>query len=175
MTTIMAILTGGGLAVVGGLFSGLLTNWLGDKRDQRKYEHERTMAGEARRQDRLERAYLEMLAYVAHHWTLAMSIQPFRLVVKPPESLPPDTDRRVWALVEAYGSSEVRGLFGEWITRSQELAEADVLLREVEESNDPSLDDSAMREKAVTACRDAMFNAGYAIEEQVRRELAGHA
>jgi hypothetical protein len=33
MTTFLAILTGGGLAALGGLLSGLVTNWLGDKRD----------------------------------------------------------------------------------------------------------------------------------------------
>jgi hypothetical protein len=64
MTTFLAILTGGGLAAVCGLISGLLTNWLGDKRDQRKYEHERAMALDARRQERLEKAFLELLGLV---------------------------------------------------------------------------------------------------------------
>jgi type II secretory pathway pseudopilin PulG len=44
-------LIGAGLAVVGGLLSGALTNWLGAKRDERKYRHEQALAREAQRHE----------------------------------------------------------------------------------------------------------------------------
>ena len=48
MTTLETLLTSGGLialgAVLGTVLGGFITNWLGAKRDQRKYAHEQTMA-----------------------------------------------------------------------------------------------------------------------------------
>ncbi len=60
MSTSITLLAGGGLLAAGGLLGSLLDNWLGSKRDQRTHAHERQMAQEARRQDRLERAYTEL-------------------------------------------------------------------------------------------------------------------
>jgi hypothetical protein len=120
MTTFLAILTGGGLAALGGLLSGLITNWLGDKRDQRKYEHERAMALEARRQERLEQAYIELLGYLSHYAEWARSAQ--RLLGEPPappDPLPREELNRVEALVEAYGSEEIRRLLSRGLVGCQ--------------------------------------------------------
>ena len=110
MTTFLAILTGGGLAALGGLLSGLVTNWLGDKRDQRKYEHERAMALETRRQQRLEQAYIELLGYLSYHAEWARSVG----AVQGPDPLPREDIRRIEARIEAYGSPKVRGMLQEW-------------------------------------------------------------
>src|SRR6266508_1372088 len=75
-TTFLTLMTGGGLAVVGGLVSGMLPNWLSAKRDQRTHEHEQVMAREARRQERLEQTYIELLTYLSHHLDWAKSIRP---------------------------------------------------------------------------------------------------
>jgi hypothetical protein len=89
MTIFLAILTGGGLAALGGVLSAWVTNRLGEKRDQRKYEHERNMALETRRHERLEQAYIELLGYLAHHAEWASSVERLmRMEVAPPDPLP---------------------------------------------------------------------------------------
>jgi hypothetical protein len=178
MTTFLAILTGGGLAALGGVLSGWITNWLGEKRDQRKYQHERAMAIDGRRQERLERAYLELLSYLSYHAEWARAMRPFMGPVKKPDPLPPEDVRRVEALVDAYGSPKVRGLLDEWRDYVGHLADADVTIAMVERSPNPSkdLDDDAMNEhRRIPSYRQAIFDAAEAIREQVRRELAGEA
>ena len=76
MNTISALLTGGGLLAIGAVVSGVLTNWLGAKRDERKYVHEQAMAREARHQERLAQTYIELLKYVSHYSDWAESIPP---------------------------------------------------------------------------------------------------
>lgn len=84
MNTFKTLLTGGGLTAIGVVLAGLVTNWLGAKRDQRRYEneqamaaqaqgHERAMALEARRQKRLEQTYIELLGYPSHYAEWAKS------------------------------------------------------------------------------------------------------
>jgi hypothetical protein len=60
MTTLQTLLTGGGLTAIGVVLAALAANWLGERRDQRRYEHEQAMAAEARRQERLHEAYIEL-------------------------------------------------------------------------------------------------------------------
>jgi hypothetical protein len=60
MNTYVTLLTGGGLIAAGAVVSGLLTNWLGSRRDKRGYEHEQKMAREARTQERLDQAYIAL-------------------------------------------------------------------------------------------------------------------
>jgi hypothetical protein len=174
MTTFLALLTGGGLAVLGGLLSGWLNNRLGEKRDQRKYEHERAMALETRRQQRLEQAYLELLGYLSYHAEWARSVG----AVQGPDPLPREDIRRIQALIEAYGSPKVRGLLQVWRECVADLALAGVTSGTVEESPDPSqeLDDDARDELGrIPSYRRAIFQTAEAIREQVRRELAGEA
>jgi hypothetical protein len=177
MTTFLAILTGGGLAALGGLLSGWVTNWLGDKRDQRKYEHEQAMAAEARRQERLEQAYIELLAYLAHHAGWARSVRPM-VAVKAPDPLTDENVQRVEALVTAYGSEEVRQLLDEWFQRVAGLAAATATVAEAEEWNKPSEQLDAGTRKVLAAIPDykqAVFDADSAIRKRVRQELAGEA
>jgi hypothetical protein len=193
VSTLKTLLTGGGLialgAVLGAVLSALVANWLGAKRDQRRYEHEQEMAGQAqrheqamaadvRRHDELKQAYLELLSYLSHHAEWARSVQPLMGTVAAPDPLPHEDVRRVEVLVTAFGSQEVARLLREWRDRAAELANADLTIRMVEESARPSqqLDDQARDElKAIPSYRDAMVKADEAIREQVRRELAGDA
>lgn len=191
MTTVRTMLTSGGLvalgAVLGAVLGGLITNWLGERRDQRRYEHERAMAEQAqqheramardaRRQERLERAYLELLGFLSHHARWALSVRPLIGPVEAPDPLPADEVRRVESLVEMHGSLEVRALMREWRARAQKLADADATIGAVERSRRPSkeMDDQARDEhKAIPAYREAMFDAAEAIRGRVRQELAG--
>src|SRR6266511_3463205 len=107
--------TGGGLVaagvVAGSLAGALLTNWLGVRRDQRTHEHDQAMAREAhsheramalqaarhrqemaqeaRCQERLEKAYLELLTYLSHFLDWAKSVQPIWGPVPMPDPVPP--------------------------------------------------------------------------------------
>jgi hypothetical protein len=176
MKTFLALLTGGGLAVAGGLLSGLLTNWLGGRRDHRKYDHERDMAREARRQDRLAQTYIELHRYLSHYWDWARSVRPLWGPIPAPERLPREERWRIEALVTAYGSEEVRQLLDEWGEHAATIENADQMMRLVEESKNPSaqLDEEAQREhRALRDYKEAMHAADETIRERVRRELRG--
>lgn len=180
MTTFLAILTGGGLAALGGLLSGLVTNWLGDRRDRRKYEHEQAMASETRRQQRLEKAYIELFGFLAHHAEVAWSMGPLGGLVEKLHPLPGEERRRIDVLISAYGSPEVRKLLDEWIQCFMALsgvaARLEITTGMVEDSqgSSPQLEDEAKRErKAMVSYQEALQRADEAIRDRVRRELAG--
>lgn len=178
MTTLQTLLTGGGLTAIGVVLAALAANWLGEKRDQRQYKHERAMALEARRQKRLEETYIELLKFLSHHADWAVSVRPFFEIIKAPDPLPRAEVQRITALVEAHGSPEVRRLMKVWEERAQKLSEADQIISVVEQSRRPSqeLDAEAMDEhKAIPAYREAMLHAEEAIRERIRQELAGEA
>jgi len=172
--TFLALLTGGGLAVMGGVLSGVLTAWLGAKRDKRRYTHERKMAREARVQERLAQTYVELHTYLSHHQDWANSVRPMWGPVPAPDPLPPAERWRIEALVTAYGSDEVRRLLGEWIEQAKKIENADQLMKLVEESRNPTdkLDAEAQAEhRAIPDYKVAMRRADEAIRDQVRREL----
>jgi hypothetical protein len=193
MSTLQTWLTSGGLvalgAVIGAVLGGVITNWLGDRRDRRRYAHEQTMAAqaqrheqamavEARRQERLERTYHELLGYLKHHADWALAVRPLIGPVEVPPELTREEVRRVEALVEAHGSLEVRALMREWRVRAGRIAEADAIIGRVERSRRPTqglVDKADEEQEALKAYRDAMFDAAEAIRERVRQELAGEA
>lgn len=170
----MALLTGGGLAAVGGLVSGWLTNWLGDKRDERRYTHEQKMAREARRQDRLELAYVELGKYLSRSGDWARAVRPFIGPVPPPDPLPPEERWRIETLVRAYGSEKVRQLLGQWEDQAKKIQNADHVIQLLEQVSNPSsgLDAEAHKEQlALPGYKDALFMAEDAIRDQMSREL----
>ena len=172
MSTFLTLLTGGGLAVLG----GLLSDWIGARRDKRRYEHEQVMAREARRQERLEQAYIELLTYLSRYWDWAKSVRPMWGSIPAPDPLPPQDRWRMEALVTAHGSPEVRRLLRQWNERAAKIDNADATIRMVERSKAPSqqLDDEAQREHlALRDYKQAMFQTDEAIRDQVHRELAG--
>jgi hypothetical protein len=176
----MTLWTGGGLvaagAVVGAVAGALLTNWLGARRDRRTHEHEQVMAREARRQERLEQAYLELLRYLSHYLDWARSVRPIVGPVPVPDPLPREERWRIEALVTAYGSPEVLRLLREWGERAAKIEDVDATLRLLEQSRNPSpeSDREAMQEnRALPGYKQAMFDADKAIRDRVQRELAG--
>lgn len=175
MGTFLAVLTGGGLALVGGLLSGWLTNWLGARRDERKYAHEKSLALEARRQERLEHTYSELLGYLSHYRAWALSIRPLLGSVTAPEPLT-DQDRwRIEALVAMHGSAEVRRLLEEWGRYPPKIQDADYTIQ-MAETRRPSPQLEAEVEKAehkLPQRKAAMDAADAKIRDRVRLELAG--
>lgn len=189
VTTLQTLLTGGGLTAIGVVLAALAANWLGARRDKRRYEHEQAMAAQARhheqamaaetrRQERMEQAYIELLQYLSRQWRWARSVRPMWGETDAPGPLPEEEQWRIEALVTAYGSFEVACLISEWGDRAAKLEDADATIRVREESPNPSqqLDDEAMREhKAIPSYREAMLEADRAIRDRVREELAGRS
>jgi len=132
MNTFLAVLTGGGLAALGGLGSGWLNNWLGSKRDERARAHEQQMAREVLTQERLDRAYTEMGIYLSHHADWARSVQSFLGPVPTPDPMPPEERWRIETLVMKHGSLEVRRLLERWREQAQKIENADIVIRMAE-------------------------------------------
>jgi hypothetical protein len=175
MNTLLAVLTGGGLAALGGLGSGWLNNWLGSRRDEQAHAHEQQMAREARWQDRLERTYTELGIYLSHYADWAGSVQPMLGPVPAPDPMPPAEQWRIETLVMNHGSPMVRQLLERWREQAQKIENADIVIKMAERARDPgSLDDEALRERqALDEYRKAMHAADEAIRSQMSDELAG--
>ncbi|WP_157748297.1 hypothetical protein [Micromonospora echinaurantiaca] len=149
MNTIMALLTGGGLAALGGLVSGLVSNWLGRRRDERRYEHEAEqterrhehewrMSYEQRRQERIVRTYEEVMDLVGRVdlW-VTFTRQFFQMAGDPKPELPTiEEQARVQALLDVHGSPVVRERYRDWRSAVQELNLADQELRAAERTED---------------------------------------
>jgi type II secretory pathway pseudopilin PulG len=187
MSTLLTLLTGGGLAALGGLASGAVTNWYGAKRDRERYEreqvmalearsHEQAMAREARHQEGLKQAYLELGTYLSRYLDWSKSVQPMLGPVPVPDPLPPQERWRIETSVLAYGSPEVRRLLDEWRKCAERIENADAVIRLRDQSRDPGqqFDDKANKENlALPEYRQAMFEADKAIRDRVHEELAG--
>jgi hypothetical protein len=104
----MTLLTGGGILALGGFLGKLIEG----RRDKSRYRHERELAREARQQDRLEQAYLELGIYLARHEDWARSVRPFWGQPPAPDPLPPGERWRIQALVTNHGSPEAQRLLG---------------------------------------------------------------
>jgi hypothetical protein len=176
MNTYVTLLTGGGLVAAGSIASGWLTSWLGSKRDKDKYEHEQAMAREARKQERLEQAYITLGEYLSRFDDWARSVQPFLGPVPAPEPLQPGERWHIEALMTAYGSEEVQRLLDRWGECARRIENADVVIRMAEGARGPSpeLDQDALRERqALEDYRKAMRDAADAIRSRINRELVG--
>lgn len=177
MNTLLAVLIGGGLSAAGGLLSGWRSYRFGSKRDQDAHAHERQMAQEARRQDRLEQAYTELGIYLSHHADWARSVHPFIGPVPPPDPMPPAERWRIETLVTNHGSPEVRGLLDRWAEIARKIDNADAVIRMAEQSREPGgLAEEALRERlALEDHRKALYEAADDIRAQMSAELDGRA
>jgi hypothetical protein len=178
MNAFLTLLTGGGLAALGGLLSSLATGRREAKRDERKYTHEQAMAREARLQVRREKAYLDLLTYMALVEDWAASVRPFWGEPPAPESMTDEQHWRIDALIRANGSPEVLRLTREFNAVIHRIRAADETIAVVERSKNPSrqADDEAKREhKAMLGYREDLWKVHEAICEQVRLELRGEA
>jgi hypothetical protein len=110
----------GALGIVGIVFTWLTGKQARDQAEQtaeKRLEHERTMAREARDQERLANAYVRLLGMVERIGQWTQMVKPM-LDTNPPQPVRalPDLDEQAeaQALVNAFGSDEVREAFESW-------------------------------------------------------------
>jgi len=179
MNTFLAVLTGGGIAAVGGLGSGWLNNWMGSQRDERAHAHDQQMAREthardqqmareALRQERLDRAYTELGIYLSHEEAWARSVHPPIGPVPVPDPMTDEERWRIETLVTNHGSPEVRQLLDKWGEQRMKIQEADIVITMARESRDPgSLGEKADQEhQALEDYRRALHEAATAIRDR---------
>ena len=123
--------------------TGIVFTWLTGKqaRDQaeqtaqNRLEHERTMAQQARDQERRGNAYVQLLTVVERTGQWAQMVKPL-VGSHPPPPLPDlDEQAEAMALVNAFGSDEIRRSFNTWRNLIWDMIWAvDEIDREVETS-----------------------------------------
>jgi hypothetical protein len=175
MNTLLAVLTGGGIAAAGSLLTGWQNHLFGRKRDEITRVHEQQAAREALRQERLDRAYTELGIYLSHEAAWARSVHPFIGPVPVPDPMTDEERWRIETLVTNHGSPEVRQLLDKWGEQRMKIQEADIVITMARESRDPgSLGEKADQEhQALEDYRRALHEAATAIRDQMRKELDG--
>jgi hypothetical protein len=104
---------------LGGIASTLIVAKQGREHVERmagaNHDHERTMAREARDQERFGNAYMQLLVMVERAGQWAQMVNPMR-ETDPPQPVPPGLDEQAEAeaLVDAFGSDEARKAFESW-------------------------------------------------------------
>lgn len=174
MNMAMTLLTGGGLLALGGFAVALLEA----RRDKSRHRHEQELAREARRQDRLEQAYLELGIYLARHEDWARSVRPFWGQVPAPEPMPPGERWRIQTLVTNYGSAEAQRLLGRWTELARKIENADQVIALADQARGPApeLEQEARQERlALEDYRKALYEAADDVRTQMNAELAGTA
>jgi hypothetical protein len=174
MNTFLSLLTGGGLAAVGGAVAAWITNWLGSKRDERAHAHERQMAQDALVQERLERTYTELGIYLARYADWARSIRPLWGPIPAPPPMPPEERWRIQTLVMNHGSPEVRRLLEQWGEQGKKIEDADATITSADSARgaEPELEEKARQERhALDGYKKVMQETADAIHEQMRAEL----
>jgi hypothetical protein len=172
MNTAMTLLTGGGLIALGGFAVALLEA----RRDRSRRRHEKELAREARRQDRLEQAYLELGIYLGRNEDWARSIRPFWGKYPAPDQMPPSERWRIQTVIMNYGSGEVRRLLGQWteIVRKIESADQVITMADEARGHDPELEQEARRERhAMEDYKKQLYEASEDVRAQMNAELAG--
>jgi len=174
MNVTMTLLTGGGLLALGGFAVALLEA----RRDKSRYRHEKDLAREARRQDRLEQAYLELGIYLARHEDWARSVRPFWGQYPSPDPLPPAERWRIQTLITNYGSPETQRLLGQWAELARKIENADQVIALADQARGPApeLEQEARQERlALEDYRKALYEAADDIRAQMNAELTGKA
>lgn len=170
----MTLLTGGGLVALGGFAVALI----GVTRDKSRHRHEKELAREARRQDRLEQACLELGIYLARHEDWAWSVRPFWGQPPAPDPMPPGERWRIQALVTNYGSPEVQRLLGAWAELARKIENADQVIGLADRTRGPApeLEQEAHTERmALEDYRKALYEAAKDISARMNAELAVRA
>jgi hypothetical protein len=175
MNNFITLLTGGGLVGISTFLATWQASRNGRERDQAAHAHQLQMAKEARRQDRLDRAYTELGIYLAYQADWARSVHPFIGPVPAPDPVPPQERYRIEALVTNHGSPEVRALLERWTEIARKIEHAGCVITMAEQSPNPGgLADEARRERlALEDHRKALYGAAEDIRAQMHAELAG--
>lgn len=176
VNTFMTLLTGGGLAVIGGVLTGLANNWSGAKRDQRSHARQLQLAQEERQQARLQQAYTDLGLYLSRVTAWARSVRPLWGPVPPPDQIPAEELWQVETAVTLHGSPEVRQLLNEWAEQRIKIEKADFVIQQADNAvgREPELEEEARHERlALDGNKKAMYEAADAIRAQTSAELAG--
>lgn len=137
--------------------------------------HEREIAEDARAQDRLGDAYVELLSIVNRTADYAGRVRPM-LDTDPPTPRPPlpstDEQSRADALVMAYGSRAVEALFEEWRQSVWAIIQADQMIGiGMEWGKDSGISQFEVRRKLEEELRPAQRAARKALSEAIGAEL----
>ncbi len=175
MSTFITLLTGGGLLAVGSVLTGWQASRYTRKREQTAQAHQMQMASEARRQDRIERAYTELGTFLAHQQDWARSVHPFIGPVPEPDPMPRLEANRIQALVMNHGSPEVQALLGRWGEIARKIEHAGHVITMAEQSRNPGeLAEQARRERlALEDYRKELQQAATRIFDRMSAELNG--
>lgn len=134
------------------------------------------MAAETRYQERIEAAYMDLLAYLSHHRRWAESVRPLWGPIERPSPIEATKRDEIEARVTAFGSPRVRQLLNEWTGCAKKIENADQVITSEETSDRPSpeLQRQAVDEhNALPSYKHEMFAADDRIRQQVYAELAG--
>ena len=177
MSILIALLTGGGLVAASTYLTAWQTNRFARQRDQAAHAHELAITAEARRQDRLERAYTELGIFLAHQQDWARSVHPFIGPVPEPDPMPQQEMYRIQALVMNHGSPEVQALLGRWGEVARKIEHACHVISMAEQSRNPGgLAEQARQERlALEDNRKALQHAADRIYDQMKAELDGQS
>lgn len=147
---------------------------------KRAREHAEKLATGQRQQERLQDAYLALLQAMRRSGLWAQNVKP-TLDTDPPRPVPDPADdddwSRVLALLDAYGSPEVRELHAKWLSVINEVGRAawDIEFRRVHKEQLPRRLDGETQfdvyERLDKELRPAEREARQAVADQVAVEL----
>jgi hypothetical protein len=178
MNTLLAVLTGGGIAAAGSLLTGWQSNRFGRRRDEATRAHEQQMAREAVAQERLDRAYTELGIFLSHWAAWARSVHPFMGQGAPPDPMPDEEQWRIETLVKNHGSPEVRALLDQWTEIARKIENANEVIELADHARGPApeLDKEAQKERlALEDYRKQLQEAANRIHDRMSAELSGQA
>jgi hypothetical protein len=170
------LLLGALLTAGGGVVTTSAAAWLGNRRDRRRYRHERVMAQDERRQRRLQDTYLELLVYLSYQRRQVKSIRPTSGSSEPPVQIDPNRLIEMDAKVAAFGSPRVQQLLDGWGDWADRIQEASWTIHNALSGQNLSKDDredAAQEKRKLPDYMRAMFDAENQIRAQVHAELLG--
>ncbi|KXF54641.1 hypothetical protein AXA44_40535 [Rhodococcus sp. SC4] len=128
----VATATTGVIGIVIGWWTGRQGRDHVERISEKQYAHERLLAEEARKQNRIENAYVLLLEMSERAGLWAQRAN--RLYNWPVPPLPDDGEQvRVEALIQAFGSPEVRTLMKDWRAIIKDMIETDWQIKEEKE------------------------------------------
>jgi hypothetical protein len=171
---------GASAGVIGIFFTWLTGKQARDQAEQtadKRLAHERTMAHEAREQERLSNAYVGLLGMVERIGQWAQTVKPMH-DSNPPQPLPPlpeiGEQTEAEALVNAFGSDDVRKSFNSWRKVVWDIIWADAEIDREQESGKryrPETSDDGEPYERLHKLRPAELKARETLTRQIRAEL----
>jgi hypothetical protein len=166
------------IAILATIVTTSAVAWIGHLDRSGDHEHERTLAREARLQDRRERAYRDMLVMVLRIQNVVDQTGRLFESVPPPDRIPDptiDQQEAMTAAVTLFGSDELVGLLGAVVNATRAFNVAIRDLSDVRSIARPSVEDAGQLQRAresLDARRAAFHAAVEELERAARGELA---